>query len=193
MFRQLPGHRRATALGVTVRKAACTKKNVVLVADNDHHGSGLLAAVHELGHSLGSPHDGSETSTSCPAGGGYIMNPYLYKQRHVYSACSKAAMKTFLATSAASCLFRRRCPEPASPAAQERDEQLRKDQCVRKKRENEDFLNATVIYWCTLSCYVILHETQEVASFETSAPDGMGCNQNGDCKECQRGMCKFIV
>ncbi|XP_054925437.1 disintegrin metalloproteinase/disintegrin echistatin-like [Dermacentor andersoni] len=193
MFRQLPGHRRTTALGITSRKAACTKKNVVLVADNDHHGSGLLAAVHELGHTLGSPHDGSETSTSCPAGGGYIMNPYLYKQKHVYSKCSKAAMKTFLASSGASCLFRRRCPEPASTADQERDEKLRNAQCLSKVRENEEFLNATVIHSCTLSCYVILLETKEVASFERSAPDGMRCDENGECKECQGGMCKFIV
>ncbi|XP_070380757.1 uncharacterized protein [Dermacentor albipictus] len=67
-------------------------------------------------------------------------------------------------------------------AAEQRDEVLRNNQCLSKVRENEEFLNATVISSCTLSCYVILLETKEVASFDRSAPDGMRCDENGECK-----------
>ncbi|XP_049511638.1 A disintegrin and metalloproteinase with thrombospondin motifs 17-like [Dermacentor silvarum] len=197
MFAHTSDGKRLISLGITTRKAACTEKNVVLVSDNGRPRSGPFTAAHELGHALGSPHDGKESSTKCSGHSGYLMTPSVNKQKKpVYSDCSKAAIKEFLRTKAAQCLFRRRCPDSANKeraTAIDPEVKMRNKQCLSKLDKNEHFLNATVIRPCALRCYVTLLDTNEVSLFRRVAPDGMKCNTNGECKVCKQGECVFEV
>ncbi|XP_075748114.1 zinc metalloproteinase/disintegrin-like [Rhipicephalus microplus] len=194
----LPGGRKVPALGISTREGACTRRNIIFIVHNDHPHSGPFAAAHELGHILGSPHDGSESSRSCSAGDGHVMTPSLVFEPHpVWSECSKNAIEVFLRKPAALCLFRRRCPETTiageAGSRVDPDEEIKKLQCMVKMNENDEFLNATVIDSCILTCYVTLQSTNQIGSFERSAPNGMQCNVNGVCKECQEGICTFKV
>ncbi|XP_075741222.1 uncharacterized protein LOC142790080 [Rhipicephalus microplus] len=156
-------------LGITSRRSACTARNAIVVVANRDTDSVVLTTAHEVGHALGAPHDGDDTSVSCSADAHLLMNPDAGTKRlPIYSGCAKSAIKAFL-TRSASCLKRRRCPSSAIPKNEQQE--MMNEHCKAKVKETEDFLNATVLSLCVLNCYTKLHETVEVASLETSAPD----------------------
>ncbi|KAL1468306.1 hypothetical protein MTO96_041573 [Rhipicephalus appendiculatus] len=182
------GGRQVVVHGITAVGSACNRRNVVVITGNREFKSVVLTTAHELGHALGASHDGTGTSKGCSANERHIMAPSLgLERKSTFSSCSKRVIGRFLSSNAAGCLWSRRCPGALIP--EDEQQQMRNDQCLRKVKETEDFLNATVMYGCILSCYVRLFATYEVTSFETSAPDWTSCKENQECKVCIKGLC----
>ncbi|KAL1485461.1 hypothetical protein MTO96_031944, partial [Rhipicephalus appendiculatus] len=92
-------------LGIAYREGVCTEYREAVVKDAGIRNIGVYSATHEIGHSLGSYHDGAGTSVDCPAKDGYIMNPMdagLHPDE--FSRCSKAAIASYLRHPDTSCL-----------------------------------------------------------------------------------------
>ncbi|XP_035707555.1 venom metalloproteinase antarease-like TtrivMP_A [Folsomia candida] len=68
---------------------------------------GVRILAHEMGHNLGSPHDGDSTSAACPLSDGYIMHTSggMDENRFKFSECSKDAMRSYIDSEEGSCLF----------------------------------------------------------------------------------------
>ncbi|XP_018023313.1 venom metalloproteinase antarease-like TtrivMP_A [Hyalella azteca] len=75
------------------------------VAEDNGYYYGVLNSAHEMGHTLGAPHDGDGTSAKCPWSAGYLMsyiaNSYLSLR---FSQCSSDAMKAIYFKEFATCL-----------------------------------------------------------------------------------------
>ncbi|KAL1485067.1 hypothetical protein MTO96_032195 [Rhipicephalus appendiculatus] len=85
--------------GVAERGGICTDKKVILVSDwdPDELYVSYSNAAHELIHSLGSPHDGVETSKNCSASEQHIMAPVSSLNRKTtLSNCTKKIVGEFL-------------------------------------------------------------------------------------------------
>ncbi|XP_075532004.1 venom metalloproteinase antarease-like TtrivMP_A [Dermacentor variabilis] len=94
--------------GVTRRKVICKKDKVILVSDLDAAELSIsyISAAHEVAHSLGSPHDGAETSKACSAKALLLMTPAASRHvKSIASACTKKVIAEFLKTQDARCLF----------------------------------------------------------------------------------------
>ncbi|KAL1471769.1 hypothetical protein MTO96_039743 [Rhipicephalus appendiculatus] len=92
-------------LGIAYREGVCTEYREAVVKDAGIRNSGVYSATHEIGHTLGSYHDGAGTSVDCPAKDGYIMNPMdagLHPDE--FSRCSKDAIAKYLRHPDTSCL-----------------------------------------------------------------------------------------
>ncbi|XP_075727068.1 uncharacterized protein LOC119165180 isoform X3 [Rhipicephalus microplus] len=101
----IPGGLNSGAAGVAFVGHACTSKKGAIAEDNPSLFTGVNAAAHELGHLLGCVHDGTGSSSQCPANDGYLMNPTDSGLNvHKFSACSKTAIATFLKSPTAFCL-----------------------------------------------------------------------------------------
>ncbi|KAJ8678927.1 hypothetical protein QAD02_014714 [Eretmocerus hayati] len=106
--------------GLAYMRGACQVRHgtgVAIVKDSGGY-NGIMSAVHELGHSLGAPHDGEE-SRNVPGGpceweDGYLMS-YKVKDSRAFhwSRCSKTAMQEFFRSIDAKCL--RNKPDPGKP------------------------------------------------------------------------------
>ncbi|KAL1486620.1 hypothetical protein MTO96_046874 [Rhipicephalus appendiculatus] len=98
--------------GLAFTKGACTKHNVIIAADNGNKYTGPMSVAHEIGHLIGSSHDGSEFAPECPRDGGTIMVPQAVGEiRARFSNCSREAISTFLKTRG-KCLFQESSPMP---------------------------------------------------------------------------------
>ncbi|XP_075726537.1 venom metalloproteinase antarease-like TpachMP_B isoform X2 [Rhipicephalus microplus] len=83
--------------GLAFTKGACTTHNVVIAADNGNKYTGAMSVAHEIGHLIGSSHDGSEFAPDCPRNAGTIMVPQAVGEiRARFSNCSREAISTFL-------------------------------------------------------------------------------------------------
>ncbi|XP_045115431.1 venom metalloproteinase antarease-like TtrivMP_A [Portunus trituberculatus] len=97
--------------GIAWRGTACVLRpavkrsfNVAIGEDFSYY-SGVMTAVHEVAHNLGSPHDGKGGSKKCSWDDGYIMS-YVQdgSNKLFFSSCSKIMMKKFISGKKASCL-----------------------------------------------------------------------------------------
>ncbi|XP_058796892.1 A disintegrin and metalloproteinase with thrombospondin motifs like [Phymastichus coffea] len=106
-----------TTLGYAFRNGACTVsplaqvvKAVGLIEDNGGY-IGIVPAAHEIGHLLGSHHDGSEVddleNPKCPLSDGYIMAGQLTLTKNVFrwSSCSMKDFDIFFHHPRSNCLF----------------------------------------------------------------------------------------
>ncbi|XP_075726538.1 venom metalloproteinase antarease-like TpachMP_B [Rhipicephalus microplus] len=183
-----PRGTKVLAHGITNVGSACTKTNVIVMTADREPEKFVLTAAHEIGHALGAPHDDNDAIQGCSPYDRHIMAPSMNLRRlTTYSECSKRAIQNFLSSDAASCLLNRRCP--SSAMTKEEQEQMKKDQCWPHVRETENFLNATVVSPCLLSCNTELWGTSTVASFDKKAPDAMSCGDEKQCKVCNGGIC----
>ena len=120
MSRMSRGVRNRATSGYAYVGGACVKNvylkkisSVALVEDSGGY-SGVIVAAHEIGHLLGSVHDGDAAPSylrgpgakSCPWSEGYIMSDRRYTSRgQLWSDCSVKQMRHFLSTTTAQCLY----------------------------------------------------------------------------------------
>lgn len=183
-----PNRVRTLGHGTTSRKSACKQNNVIVVSGHRPHKDVVMTVAHELGHALGAPHDGTETSIKCPRNDGHIMaTTEKARQKDTYSSCTKQSIKAFLLTKEARCLFRRRCPNSAIPNG-ELLTRIR-EQCRADMKDTDIFLYAMQNEGtCVLTCHVLADQKVE-ATFETKAPDWVNCVDGETCKVCNNGFC----
>ncbi|XP_049511628.1 venom metalloproteinase antarease-like TtrivMP_A [Dermacentor silvarum] len=201
-----PGGATHVSHGATFTGKACTPQNVVVVADNRKKNAGVISAAHEIGHLLGSPHDGSDTSKDCPADAGLIMSPRAEGTiRPRFSNCSKDAISYFV-TTYARCLFQENDPMPttstpeaaitteAAPTTDEIFEKKRTRKCEKFLLKDHDLLRAEQMDGkntrCTVLCTAISRTTKQESCFAVVAPNGTPCDPSDSSKMCRRGLCK---
>uniref|UniRef100_A0A023FUM2 Putative tick metalloprotease 1 n=1 Tax=Amblyomma cajennense TaxID=34607 RepID=A0A023FUM2_AMBCJ len=92
-------------LGMAYRGKACSRYQVAAGEDKPGMLSGINTAAHEIGHLLGSDHDGYGTSSSCSDKDGYLMSPRAGgKNNFLFSNCSKNEIDSFMGSFDAYCL-----------------------------------------------------------------------------------------
>ena len=100
--------------GACVRNVYLKKISSVALVEDSGGYSGVIVAAHEIGHLLGSVHDGDAAPSylrgpgakSCPWSEGYIMSDRRYTSRgQLWSDCSVKQMRHFLSTTTAQCLY----------------------------------------------------------------------------------------
>ncbi|XP_043260356.1 venom metalloproteinase 3-like [Colletes gigas] len=103
-----------STLGYSYVAGACNRNNetksseaVGVVEDNGGF-SGIIPVTHELGHLLGSHHDGgSRNPGNCSSSDGYIMSGVLKLSENEFkwSNCSLNALRRFISEERAKCLY----------------------------------------------------------------------------------------
>ena len=101
--------------GACVRNSRLSKISSVALVEDSGAYSGVVVTAHEIGHLLGSVHDGdaapsylrsSPGAKACPWRDGYMMSDLRRTSRGLqWSDCSVKQMRHFLKTSTASCLY----------------------------------------------------------------------------------------
>ncbi|XP_075727947.1 snake venom metalloproteinase acutolysin-C-like isoform X2 [Rhipicephalus microplus] len=166
--------------GVARTNSACGPHKTFIIYDGNRRTVPMTIA-HEIGHTLGSNHDGEGTSKDCP-GYRYVMTAATTRQTvPLYSRCTIAAVNKFLRTPNAKCLFTD-THVPATPV----------DQHLAKRRADKcggylprgDRLVATETYEiCKFTCYT------EAYSFVLQDDDDTPCDPLDPAKKCVRGQC----
>ncbi|XP_075539616.1 venom metalloproteinase antarease TserMP_A-like [Dermacentor variabilis] len=103
----IPGGTSSNVMGMAYPRKICTKWKGVVGEDQPGMFSGVQIAAHEIGHALGSVHDGQSNSTLCLAKDGYVMSPKAGgRNSYTFSNCTIAAISAHLRTRDAYCLLR---------------------------------------------------------------------------------------
>ncbi|XP_037565559.2 venom metalloproteinase antarease-like TpachMP_B [Dermacentor silvarum] len=103
----IPGGTSSKVMGMAYTQQVCSRWKVAVGEDQPGNFSGVHTAAHEIGHLLGSWHDGQSISTPCLAKDGYLMSPIAGgRNSYTFSNCSIVAITTFLRTRDAYCLRR---------------------------------------------------------------------------------------
>ncbi|OXA44498.1 zinc metalloproteinase/disintegrin [Folsomia candida] len=107
--------------GLAYRGGACretVRASITLDAGAVFRGVGTL--THEMGHNLGSAHDGDAVAgtDSCPNEDRYLMSTTggFGPNGYYFSTCSKAMMNTFFGTTNANCLYSQESPTWHTPS-----------------------------------------------------------------------------
>ena len=100
--------------GACIRNVYLKKISSVALVEDSGGYSGVLVTAHEIGHLLGSVHDGDAAPSylrgpgakSCSWRSGFIMSDLRRTSRgHLWSDCSTKQIKHFLKTKTASCMY----------------------------------------------------------------------------------------
>ncbi|XP_049512617.1 uncharacterized protein LOC119464889 isoform X2 [Dermacentor silvarum] len=185
--------------GLAYTRGACNRHNVIVARDDGTKHAGALSVAHEIGHFLGSTHDGAESTRECPANGGTIMSPRADGEiRPRYSECSRKAIKEYV-TKRAKCLFEENYPmeittetEVASttevPTTTENPEhQKRKwEKCESFLPKNQYLVKAEQMDWynptCKILCTAGSDMSDELTVYAVVAPDQIPCGNPDDSK-----------
>ena len=88
--------------GAGVKVDIVKKMKSVAIVEDDGEYSGVMVAVHELGHLLGAVHDGYYGATECSKEG-FIMSER--KRGHTWSNCSRGLIRDFLTSRTGGCMY----------------------------------------------------------------------------------------
>ncbi|XP_075727951.1 uncharacterized protein LOC119187166 isoform X2 [Rhipicephalus microplus] len=85
--------------GASMRNGICGNQRAIIVSDNGKKYESYPTLAHEIAHTMGVPHDGEDSSKSCPASQLFLMSPKASPKRKLtFSPCSKDAINKFLKT-----------------------------------------------------------------------------------------------
>ncbi|XP_076182432.1 A disintegrin and metalloproteinase with thrombospondin motifs like [Ptiloglossa arizonensis] len=178
-------------LGYSYVGGACNRNfikktsSAVAVAEDNGGFSGIIPVAHELGHLLGSHHDGDPRDPgNCSSNDGYLMSSTLTLDENQFklSNCSLNALRKFISEDRAKCLY----DEPPKATAirtilpgklMSLDEQCRKVYGGGACNKN----SSSVCY--RLDCEV-LDSNGECAAIAAAA-EGSSCETNGICLDGQ--------
>ncbi|XP_049511230.1 venom metalloproteinase antarease-like TpachMP_A [Dermacentor silvarum] len=167
--------------GIAIVAGACSIHKLMVVSDVKGLYTTYLTTAHEIGHLLGSHHDGDKTSKACQDNN-YIMATDMAYAKPFYSYCTKAAINEFLRTPKAKCLFQEDYV-PAITTDPKREEE-RAANCNKYLSVGEKLLGTETYGWCSFSCY-----SDQSSSFVLDEKDGTPCYEKDPSKKCRNGTC----
>ena len=183
--------------GACVRNSRLSKISSVALVEDSGAYSGVVVTAHEIGHLLGSVHDGdaapsylrsSPGAKACPWKDGYMMSDLRRTTRGLqWSDCSVKQMRHFLRTSTASCLYNKprvsKYPLMGTSSLPGKGLSLNA-QCQADQGTNACFQDSRV---CTqLFCY---YNKRGSCYATRPAAEGSSC---GKGKHCRSGKCVRI-
>ncbi|XP_049511630.1 venom metalloproteinase antarease-like TpachMP_B isoform X1 [Dermacentor silvarum] len=194
--------------GLTYTGAACTTYSVIVAADNRKKYTGAMSVAHEIGHLLGSSHDGAESLAACPPDAGTIMSPQAGGEiRPRFSECSRRAISAFLADRLrAKCLFEESAIMPTTTptdvavttavlttADEEQHEKKKRRKCKKFMTEGQYLLHfemAETNITCNIICTAASNASDKWRVYAVVAPDGIPCDKSDPNKVCKKGVCR---
>lgn len=102
------GTRKRHVVGLAPVSGMCNSLNSCTISEGTSFQS-VYVASHEMGHSLGMEHDGTQDGNPCDVDN-YVMSPTLGAGKTTWSACSRQYMEKFLRSQAAQCVFKQGSP-----------------------------------------------------------------------------------
>ncbi|XP_070383589.1 venom metalloproteinase antarease TserMP_A-like [Dermacentor albipictus] len=192
--------------GLAYTRGACNGHGAIVAADLGTKYTGALSVAHEVGHFLGSPHDGAETTKECPADGGTIMSKQAVGViRPRYSECSKRAIKAYV-TKRAKCLFEQSDPteketvtevvtttEVPATGTDPVQEKRKRRKCQAFLTNDQYLLKAEQMVHdyptCKILCTVGSETSDELTVYAVVGPDRTPCDKPDSSKVCKRGLC----
>ncbi|XP_075727954.1 uncharacterized protein LOC119187166 isoform X5 [Rhipicephalus microplus] len=180
--------------GASMRNGICGNQRAIIVSDNGKKYESYPTLAHEIAHTMGVPHDGEDSSKSCPASQLFLMSPKASPKRKLtFSPCSKDAINKFLKTlqvilencaeerchdtgpdnpsdngPTAKCLFREGYTNPPqtmpNPDEYPPLEDQRRVQCLQKRSAIQDIQKIETIGTCYFSCKASFESTTDMGS-----------------------------
>ncbi|RWS08652.1 A disintegrin and metalloproteinase with thrombospondin motifs 16-like protein, partial [Dinothrombium tinctorium] len=96
------GRKKRHVVGLAPVSGMCNSLNSCTISEGTSFQT-VLVAAHEMGHSLGMEHDGSQDGNNCDHDN-YIMSPTLGAGKTSWSTCSRDYLKKFINSQQASCI-----------------------------------------------------------------------------------------
>ncbi|XP_037582019.1 A disintegrin and metalloproteinase with thrombospondin motifs 13-like [Dermacentor silvarum] len=183
--------------GIAYEGGVCTESCVALAEDVPGSFSGVIDAAHELGHSLGASHDGSEPnkhisghpgSLNCPASSGHLMT-YVDggSLRYRFSECNQKEIRHVLRARGKKCwdinAEKIYAVEDVYPGAVLKPTEY----CKRFYRSNKVYSSADfrLKSTCKMKCCALLRSGKYACNLHPML-DYMPCSYK---KKCFQGVC----
>ncbi|XP_033728947.1 A disintegrin and metalloproteinase with thrombospondin motifs 18-like [Pecten maximus] len=189
--------------GLAFRPGIC-KTNNVAVCEDKFNFNMMTTAAHELGHNLGSPHDGIYNLSLCNSSFGYIMAPVTLTMTEddasnpwIFSSCSVTSFEDQIATlnsQGNNCLLtlsKPLDPTALTPYDQEIPGQLTPpdEQCARLEGNGSFLCRRFYEKDYSTMCYAMYcQDLESNLCFNYVPATGTTC---GDHKWCVRGVCVY--
>ncbi|KAI1280503.1 A disintegrin and metalloproteinase with thrombospondin motifs 16 [Halotydeus destructor] len=97
------GRKKRHVVGLAPVSGMCNVLNSCTISEGTSFQT-VLVAAHEMGHSLGMEHDGSQDGNGCDQDN-YVMSPTLGAGKTTWSSCSRNYLEKFLNSAQASCIL----------------------------------------------------------------------------------------
>uniref|UniRef100_G3MRD6 Peptidase M12B domain-containing protein n=1 Tax=Amblyomma maculatum TaxID=34609 RepID=G3MRD6_AMBMU len=186
------------AHGAAVTGGVCTEKKVGIVTDIPRAYSGVRTLSHELGHTLGSVHDGADPKPNIPGhlGGkmcrpdkGFLMSSgYLGTNKYKLSTCTKKQIQAYVKTLPKNCTDVQ-ANANYSTTSYPGQGTSRRELCKLRHPNKPEVIpyndNSTPTSKCVLKCCWRLQDHRYTCALYNML-DKMECEAG---KTCRRGVC----